>query len=186
VPGHGLAEWLTGAAHLGVPFYVTLHQLMIMPLTVPATGVHVCENPAVLRRAAADLGAESAPLLCTEGQPSAAFNQLAGAIVAGGGELRYHGDFDWPGVAIALSVMIRHGARPWRMGAADYLAGVRSDAEHVALAGAPRSTPWDPDLSEAMESTGRVVYEESVAGPLIADLAARASASRMDVRVIAR
>ena len=82
----------------------------------------------MLRRAAAELGAGSAPLLCTEGQPSAAFHQLADAVVSGGGELRYHGDFDWPGLAIASSVMRRHGARPWRMGAADYLAGLRADA----------------------------------------------------------
>ncbi|HWF82417.1 MAG TPA: TIGR02679 family protein, partial [Streptosporangiaceae bacterium] len=171
VPGTGLGEWLTGAALLGVPFYVTLHQLMTMPPSVPATDVYVCENPAVLRRAAADLGAGSAALLCTEGQPSTAFNQLASAIVAGGGELRYHGDFDWPGVAIADSLIIRHAAAPWRMSGADYLAGVRSDREHVALTGTPRSTPWDPGLSEAMAAVGRAIYEESVADPLIADLA---------------
>jgi uncharacterized protein (TIGR02679 family) len=110
--GRGLAEWLAGAARLGVPFYVTLHQLMTLPLTICGALVHVCENPAVLRRAAAELGPGSAPLLCTEGRPSMAFHQLAGLIVRGGGELRYHGDFDWPGVAIASSVMRRHGARP--------------------------------------------------------------------------
>ncbi len=49
-----------------------------------------------------------------------AFRHLAAAVTQGGGELRYHGDFDWPGVAIAGSVMRRHGARPWRMSAADY------------------------------------------------------------------
>lgn len=170
--GAGLGEWLTGAASLGVPFYVTLHQLMTMPVTVPGATVHVCENPAVLRRAAADLGAGSAALLCTEGQPSTAFNQFATAIIAGGGELRYHGDFDWPGLAIADSVITRHGARPWRMSATDYLAGIRADADHVALTGTPRSAPWDPGLSEAMVAVGRAVYEESVADPLIADLAA--------------
>jgi hypothetical protein len=57
------------------------------------------------------------------------------------------------------------------MSAADYLAGVRTDADHVALTGTPRSAPWDPGLSEAMAAVGRAVYEESVADPLIADLA---------------
>ena len=168
--GRGLGEWLTGAARLGVPFYVTLHQLMTLPLAVGGTLVHVCENPAVLRRAAAELGAGSAALLCAEGQPSTAFHQLAAVIVDGGGELRYHGDFDWPGLAIAGSVICRHGARAWRMSAADYAAGVRADTEHIRLTGTPQPTPWDPGLAEAMAATGRVVYEETVADELIADL----------------
>jgi uncharacterized protein (TIGR02679 family) len=168
--GRGLGEWLTGAARLGTPFYVTLHQLMTLPLAVGGALVHVCENPAVLRRAAAELGAGSTALLCAEGRPSTAFHQLAGVIVDGGGELRYHGDFDWPGIAIASSVIRRHAARPWRMTAADYAAGVRADTEHVRLAGTPQPTPWDPGLAAAMTATGRVVYEESVADALINDL----------------
>jgi uncharacterized protein (TIGR02679 family) len=172
VPAEGseLAEWLAGAARLGVPFYVTLHQLMTLPPRIPGALVHVCENPAVLRRAAAELGALSAPLMCTEGRPSTAFHQLAAAVVGGGGRLRYHGDFDWPGLSIANSVIRRHRAAPWRMGAADYLAGVRGEDEHVPLAGAPQPTPWDPELGQVMAATGRVLYEESVAGPLITDL----------------
>jgi uncharacterized protein (TIGR02679 family) len=125
--GPGAGRVAHRAAQLGVPFYITLHQLMTLPLTIRGALVHVCENPAVLRRAATELGAGSAPLLCTEGRPSTAFHQLAGVVVSGGDELRYHGDFDWPGLAIASSVMRRHGARPWRMSAADYLAGVRAD-----------------------------------------------------------
>ena len=168
--GDGLGEWLTGAARFGVPLYVTLHQLMMLPPAVRCALVHVCENPAVLRAATAELGAGSAALLCAEGQPSTAFHRLAEAIVGGGGELRYHGDFDWPGLAIASSVMRRHGARSWRMSAADYIAGVRADAEHVQLTGTPQPTPWDPGLREVMAATGRVLYEESVADALITDL----------------
>ncbi len=169
-PGRGLGEWLTGAASLGVPFYVTLHQLMTMPVPCPARwcmSARTRPSCAVRRRARRD----SAALLCTEGQPSTAFSQLAGAIVAGGGELRYHGDFDWPGIAIANAVMRRHGAVPWRMSAADYQAGVRSDADFVALGGTPQAASWDPGLAEAMASAGRAVYEETVATPLISDLA---------------
>lgn len=168
--GHGLGEWLAGAARLGVPFQVTLHQLMTLPPAVRGATISVCENPAVLRRAAADLGPGSAPLLCTEGRPSAAFHRLADVITAGGGELRYHGDFDWPGLAIAGSVMRRHGARPWQMGAADYRAGLRDDAEHVRLTGTPQPTPWDPDLAATMAATGRVLFEEHVADDLVRDL----------------
>jgi uncharacterized protein (TIGR02679 family) len=171
--GPGLAGWLAGAARHGVPFYVTLHQLMTFPLTIRGAVVHVCENPAVLRHATAALGPESAPLVCTEGRPSAAFHQLADAVVGGGGELRYHGDFDWPGLAIASAVMRRHGARPWRLSARDYLAGIRLHAEHVPLSGTPQPTPWDPELSPAMVATGRVLFEESVADDLIRDLHGR-------------
>jgi uncharacterized protein (TIGR02679 family) len=179
--GRGLGEWLTGAASMGVPFYVTLQQLMALPLTVRSGRVHVCENPAVLRRAAAELGPGSAPVLCTEGRPSVAFHHLADVVVSGGCELWYHGDFDWPGMAIASSVMGRHGARPWRMTTADYSAGIRADVEHVRLAGTPQPTPWDPDLGLVMAATGRAVYEEAVADQLIDDL----SADRDDRVVVA-
>jgi len=108
--------------------------------------------------------------MCTEGRPSAAFHHLADVVVSGGGELRYHGDFDWPGLAIASAVMRRHGAKPWRMDAGDYLAGVRVHAEHVLLSGTPQPTPWDPELSQAMVGEGRVLFEESVADDLIEDL----------------
>lgn len=169
--GQGLGEWLASAARLGVPFCVTLHQLMTLPLALRRCQVRVCENPAVLRRAAAELGAASAPLLCTEGQPSMAFHRLAGGVVSGGGELLYHGDFDWPGIAIAGSVLSQHHARPWRMTAADYLAGIRAGAGEVRLAGTAQPTPWDPGLGEAMAAAGCVLYEESVADVLISDLA---------------
>jgi uncharacterized protein (TIGR02679 family) len=170
--GAGLGEWLSGAASLGMPFYITLQQLVAMPVTVKAPVVYVCENPAVLRRASGVLGASAAPLICTEGRPSTAFHRLAATVVAGGGSLLYHGDFDWPGVSIASAVIARHGARPWRLSAADYLVGVRAD-DYVALVGAAQPTPWDPALAEAMTATGRVLYEESVADALIADLAPR-------------
>jgi uncharacterized protein (TIGR02679 family) len=171
--GDGLGEWLTDARARGVPFYVTLQQLIAMPVLPGVAAepvVHVCENPAVLRRAAADLGPRSRPLICTEGQPSTAFHRLAGAITANGGRLRYHGDFDWPGIAIANSVIRRHNATPWRLSVADYQEAVREDADHVKLSGRPQPTPWDPALADAMAAAARAVYEESVADPLIADL----------------
>jgi uncharacterized protein (TIGR02679 family) len=170
--GDGLGEWLTDAGTRGVPFYVTLQQLIAMPVApLSATTVHVCENPAVLRRAAADLGPRSRPLICTEGQPSTAFHRLAAAITNASGTLRYHGDFDWPGIAIANSIINRHNASAWRMSATDYQEAIREDADHVKLSGLPQPTRWDPALADAMTAAGRAVYEESVADPLIADLA---------------
>jgi len=174
--GDGLGEWLTGASTRGVPFYVTLQQLIAMPVApLAATTVHVCENPAVLRRAAADLGPRSRPLICTEGQPSTAFHRLAKAITGARGELSYHGDFDWPGVAIATGIMARHGARPWRLGAADYEGAIRKGAGMVTLAGTRQPTPWDAALGETMTAHGQAVYEESVAGQLVADLSGPAA-----------
>lgn len=168
--GDGLGEWLSAAAARGTPFYATLHQLVTMPVETWAPVVYVCENPGVLRAACGALGPSSRPLICTEGRPSTAFHRLAAAVVAGGGELRYHGDFDWSGVAIAGSVMARHGAVPWRMSASDYLAGVRADGQHVPLSGAAVPTPWDDQLARAMTGMGRAVYEESVTDALLSDL----------------
>ena len=169
--GDGLGEWLTSAKAYGTPFYVTLHQLVTMPITIlPREIVHACENPAVLRRAAGQLGANSRPLICTEGQPSTAFHRLAGAITRTGGRLAYHGDFDWPGVMIATGVIARHRAQPWRFATADYETAIKNNADYVGLAGTPQPTPWAPSLAAAMTAHGRAVYEESVADGLIADL----------------
>lgn len=168
--GDGLGEWLTSAKEHGMPFYVTLHQLVTMPITVGRPcRVYVCENAVVLRRAAATLGAGAQPLVCTEGQPSTAFHRLAGVVTKAGGALSYHGDFDWCGVAIATGIITRHGAQPWRLGATDYEDAVSEGA--ARLAGTPQPTPWDPSLADLMRAHGRAVYEESVANRLIADLA---------------
>lgn len=169
--GDGLGEWLTGAARYGTPFQVTLHQLTSHPIRLDQSRVFVCENPAILRRASTELGPASPPLICTEGRPSTAFRRLAAMTVAAGGELWYHGDFDWPGIAIAADIISSHGARPWLMTADDYLAGANASDASSALAGEPVATPWDLALSEAMRETGRPVFEETVASQLLADLA---------------
>ena len=166
--GEGLGEWLTGAARHGTPFQVTLHQLTVHPIRVSCPRVFVCENPAVLRRACAELGAACPPLVCTEGQPSTAFHRLMGLAVGAGAELWYHGDFDWPGVAIAADVIARYGGRAWRMGASDYRSAA---SEGVRLTGEPVNAPWDPELLEAMRVTGHAVYEETLGDQLLADLA---------------
>jgi Protein of unknown function N-terminus (DUF3323)/Protein of unknown function C-terminus (DUF2399) len=166
--GEGLGEWLTGAARYGTPFQVTLQQLAAHPIRVSCPQVFVCENPAVLRRACAELGPSCPPLVCTEGRPSTAFHRLMGLAVGAGTELWYHGDFDWPGVAIAADVIARYGGRPWRMGASDYRRAARSGVE---LGGDRVDTPWDPGLREAMRAEGHAVYEETVGDQLLADLA---------------
>ncbi|WP_326812482.1 TIGR02679 family protein [Streptomyces scopuliridis] len=167
--GRGLGQWLTDAARYGTPFQITLHQLITLPIAVNLPTVYVCENPAVLRRAAGELGASSPPLICAEGRPSTAFHRLARLIVDNGGLLRYHGDFDWPGIAMTNALRIRYGAEPWRMNSADYLNGVRTDTEHVPLSGQSQDTPWDPTLAETMAKERLAVYEEAVADTLLKD-----------------
>jgi uncharacterized protein (TIGR02679 family) len=166
--GDGLGDWLTSAKAHGVPFYVTLQQLVAMPVKVRRAHVYACENPVVLRRAAADLGAGARPLLCTEGQPSTAFHRLAAAARKAGCELSYHSDFDWPGVNIAAGIFARHGAHPWRFGANDYEGAVTEGAPR--LAGTAQPTPWDPTLGNLMQAHGCAVYEEAVTDKLIRDL----------------
>lgn len=167
--GRGLGEWLNGAAQYGTPFQVTLHQLTAHPVLISCPRIYVCENPAVLRRACAELGPDCPPLICTEGRPSVAFHRLAGLAVQAGAELWYHGDFDWPGIAIAADVITRYGGQAWRMTAGDYRSAADSG---VKLEGDPVETPWDGELREAMRAADRAVYEETVADRLLADLAA--------------
>jgi uncharacterized protein (TIGR02679 family) len=109
--------------------------------------------------------------LCLSGNPAAAGTRLLQALISAGNPVRYHGDFDWPGVAIAGRI-IGIGAMPWRMSAADYLAAAANlEASHaVALTGKPVLTLWDPALAVAMSTRGLAVHEESVLPDLLADL----------------
>lgn len=173
--GPGLGDWLLGAAASATPFHITLHQLLSHPLHFAPSLVHVCENPAVLREATDLLGASCPPLICTQGQPSTAFHRLATKITESGGRLRYHGDFDWPGIRMTAAVINRHDAQPWRMTSADYLqasqdSGAEDGPEQAILDGQPEATPWDPPLSDAMTRRGRAIYEEAVVDVLISDL----------------
>jgi uncharacterized protein (TIGR02679 family) len=171
--GDGLGRWLTDAAHYGMPFRVMLYQLVTMPITPVVTGpVYVCENPAVLRRAAAQLGPHAAPLICTEGQPATAFHRLANAVTATGAALLYHGDFDHAGIAMTIAAADRHAATPWRMTHQDYLDGIARTEDPSPLTRTPPATPWDPDLALTMAEHRVAVYEEAVTEELLVDLAA--------------
>jgi uncharacterized protein (TIGR02679 family) len=109
------------------------------------------------------------PLVCLLGNPSAAGTLLLDRVLAAGARVRYHGDFDWPGLAIAGRVLAR-GATPWRLSAADYRAAL-PDGVGVPLTGSEVATPWDPSLQLALRESGRGVHEEAVLDSLLADLA---------------
>jgi uncharacterized protein (TIGR02679 family) len=156
----------------GEPLHLSLRRLLRRPpaWAVAHRDVFVCENSNVVAIAADRLGAACAPLVCTDGMPSAAPQTLLAQLAAAGARLRYHGDFDWAGLVIGNFVMREFGAEPWRFGTADYLAAT---AEHgIALRGGkPVVAQWDPGLAAAMAARGVVVHEEGVAETLLTDLA---------------
>jgi uncharacterized protein (TIGR02679 family) len=169
--GEMLGGWLTEAAEAGEPFRVTLHQLTTMPIMPLAIDLRVCENPAVLRAAAAQLGADSAPLVCTEGEPSVACYRLLRAAVATGTRIHWHNDFDWPGLRMTAAAIRRLGAAPWLMGADDYRAALTAGSE--PLRGPVAESPWDSRLTELMQASGRAVPEDRLLPVLLAELADR-------------
>ena len=119
--------------------------------------------------AASKLGARTAPLICANAHPGAAATVLLRQLAAAGARLRYHGDFDWPGITIANGIIGRFGARPWRsrqrrLRSAAALGG-------ASLRGRPVTAAWDPRLTAAMLEVGVKVEEERVLGDLLADLA---------------
>jgi uncharacterized protein (TIGR02679 family) len=171
LPSNPTGRALALAAEAGEPFRLSTRQLLRTPPKFAlASGdtVFACENPSIIAATADRLGALARPLLCSEGQPKTAFRQLLAQLATAGIRVYYHGDFDWPGIQIANSLVERFGVGPWRLGAADYLeatAGARLQGPAVV----PR---WDPALGDAMRSRGRAVHEETVLGALIGDLAA--------------
>jgi uncharacterized protein (TIGR02679 family) len=162
-----VADWLGDAASFGIPYRLTLHQLSIDPLTPAGKDIFVCENPAVLRAAAGELAESCAPLICTEGQPSAAFHKL---LTAAKGTVHWRGDFDWTGLRTTAMARERYSAQPWRMSHDDYLAALES-GDSEPLKGAAAASPWEPGLAAAMAEHGRAVMEERLIPDLLQDLA---------------
>ncbi|MCF4140849.1 TIGR02679 family protein [Streptomyces sp. Tue 6430] len=171
---------LDWTADAGEPTVLTLRFLTrhAPAVAVPVTGtVHVCENPAVLSAAADAFGPACPPLVCLQGQPSAAALTLLHDLSTRGAGLLYHGDFDWGGVRIAAALARSVPWRPWRYEAAHYRAAVAVAAAAAAaadaapgLTGRPAETPWDPALAASLLELGVRVEEEAVLDDLLADL----------------
>jgi uncharacterized protein (TIGR02679 family) len=128
--------------------------------------IHVCENPSVLAAAADRWGSNCRPLICVEGQPNLAAEQLLRVLRGQGFVLRYHGDFDWGGVRIANRLWYLFGFVPWRFEEPDY----RSAPVGRRLNGKSVATPWNARLRQAMEELGSVVHEEALLNELLSDL----------------
>jgi uncharacterized protein (TIGR02679 family) len=130
----------------------------------PGKIIHACENPQVLQRLAmADV---EHPVACMSGNPAA-----AGMILLARTAVLYHGDFDWPGIAIARRIFDR-GAHPWRFGRIDYLDAVdRLPADNrLGLSGPIQATPWDEALGATMMAADVAIHEELTVDMLLSDL----------------
>ncbi len=151
-------------ADLGLITHLTVHELQrAAELTRAGEVVHACENPQVLQRLAA--AGAGRPVACFSGNPAA-----AGMALLARAEVRYHGDFDWPGIAIARRVFDR-GARPWLFGKDDYVEAVERlpAGTRLGLTGRIEATPWDESLCTAMIATNVAVHEEAIIDLLLAD-----------------
>lgn len=146
---------------------LTLAQIRAASWTegLPET-VWIFENPSVPALALARFGSRCPPLVCTSGWPSSAGMLLLLKLAGAGCVLQYHGDFDGEGIRIAAHVVARTGARPWRMGAADYRLGVRDLTEGPPV-GRVTEAPWDAYLAGMLREAGIAVSEERVANRLL-------------------
>lgn len=165
---------LDAAARVGEPAVLPLGMLARHPPDLPGYAgrvVSVCENVTVVAAAAEALGPRCAALVCARGQPTVAVLRLLDLLRARDAVLRYHGDFDWPGVRIGDRVLRRFAARPWRFGGADYRRAAAHASATAPLVGAPVDASWDPSLRTAMEDLGVAVEEEAVVDDLVEDLA---------------
>ncbi|MER5211848.1 TIGR02679 family protein [Streptomyces sp. NPDC002838] len=154
--------------------HLTLRELRELRLEMlPRTRVHVCENPRVVE-AAADAGDSTAPLVCTSGSATTVVLTLLDTLAAAGCTFAYHGDFDWPGIALANRITRRYGAEPWRMRAADYEYLATRTQVHgtpqIALTGTPAEAVWDAELAPTMKALGIALHEEAALDLLLEDL----------------
>lgn len=159
------------AADDGDPVHLTGWDLARLDLAVPAgTPVLVCENPRVLEAIAQRFRGNIA-VVCGAGMPAIVVMHALRALAASGADLRYHGDFDWPGVAIANRLVAEVGVRPWLMSAVDYESAARADG--LPLRGVQVEATWDPELAAVMRARGVAVHEEAVLASLVGALADR-------------
>ncbi len=153
--------------------HLTLRDLHSLELAVPpGTLIRICENPRVLE-AAADAACVQA-LVCTSGSAATVVFTLLDALAATGCRFAYHGDFDWPGIALANRVLRRYDAAPWRFHAEDYeQLAARTQARgtpQLPLSGQPGEAHWDSALTPAMAALGIALHEEAVLDLLVDDL----------------
>ncbi|MGH3911928.1 MAG: DUF2399 domain-containing protein [Pseudonocardiaceae bacterium] len=169
--GTATAQRLILAAEAGDPVHLTPWDLRRTALRPePAASVLVCENPRVLEAVAQTHGGR-VPVVCTAGQPALVVLDVLRQLAHSGAVLRYHGDFDWPGIAITNRLIAALGVRPWLMSTTDYLTALtHTGPARLSLTGNPVDPGWDEELGATMSHYGVAVHEEAVLGDLLAAL----------------
>lgn len=154
----------------GNPQYASLRLLARRPLNWMVGGryILVCENPNLVAILADRLGTSCPPVVCVDGYLGAAQRAILKQLQASGARLRYHGDYDWPGISIANNVIAKYGAVSWHFSAAEYATAAGSAPDPaVPLDGRAVIASWDADLTAAMAKIGVKIEEEAIAERII-------------------
>lgn len=144
--------------------------------------VWVVENPPVFEALLSSVESLSAlerpTLICTGGFFSASAVRLLALLSDGGARIRYSGDFDPNGIAIAGWVLERFaGAAPWRMGVGDYEMALTHGGRPLSERGQLSLGRVDGalhGLAAAVLERGKAAYQEGLVAALVADLVAGA------------
>lgn len=160
------------AAAEGSHVVLTLSQLAASSLrSIKKAHLHTCEGPVVIRAVEASFGKEApSPLICTEGQPSAACDTLLRQLAM---QVAHSGDFEWGGLRVAGVMRRRYRARPWRHDIADYERALARLPERAAALDAPRgNAPEGFELLWRRLADRRIpVWQEDLLERLVEDMA---------------
>lgn len=173
VVGGGPHPVVAAMGAYGGGWRVTLGEVRRWSQAAGRSGIaFVVENPPVfeyLERRLETMPAEERPtLICTEGFLSAAAVRLLDLLVAGGTQIRYSGDFDPNGLAIANWVLARYAGacRPWRMNTVAYHAARTGDGQL-----GPPETETTGGLAETIDAVAKhgAAYQERLVEWLLQD-----------------
>ena len=153
------------AADSGDPIHVTWWDLRRGLQMAPGQEVFVCANPRVLE-AIAERALDGITVVCTSGRSTLVVLEVLRRLSGSGAHIRYHGDFDWPGIAMTNQLIAMFEVQPWSMSADDYL----DSPARLPLVGSEVAPAWDADLGAAMRHRGLAVHEEAVLGGLLDSL----------------
>jgi uncharacterized protein (TIGR02679 family) len=167
--GRGPAARQLAAAD-GSHVVLTLSQLAAGSLLATKTHLRTCEGPVVIRAVEASFGEEvPSPLICTEGQPSAACDALLRQLAR---PVLHSGDFEWGGLRVAGVMRRRYRARPWRHGVADYERALARLPERAPALDAPRGNAPDgfESLWQRLADRRIPVWQEDLLEWLVEDM----------------